>query len=275
MPEIPNIRLRMSNELENVLVVEQVLAGVAASLALDALQASDLATAVGEACKNVVYHAYEGGQGPLELELYVLPGAVEVVVRDHGIGIRPHVGERRGPHTGIGMPIVHLLAQSVAYSNLEGGGTEVRMHFPMANALLPDAPAEDRPPPPPQGEDQPAGTIAMALAPGSLARAVLPRVVGAVAARAHFPAERVAALAALLERLAAGAGEPLGGAHLAAELADVPRGLEVRIGPLPSGLAAGLLDRASAESPGAAPEAHRVMLASSGELLVLSLLENG
>src|SRR5271163_3915315 len=105
MTETPNVCITLSNSPENLAVVHQTLAGLGGILGLDALDSNDLETAVIEVCKNVVYHAYEGQEGPLELEIHTLAGAVEVVVRDHGIGIRPHVGERTLPHTGIGLPI--------------------------------------------------------------------------------------------------------------------------------------------------------------------------
>ncbi len=185
MAEIPNVRLSLANSLGNVTVVREALLGVAEALGLDALETDDICTAATETCKNVVHHAYEGQEGPLEVELYTLDRAVDVVVRDHGIGIRPHVGERTQPHTGIGLPMVHALAQRVLYTNIEGGGTEVRMLFamPNVNALAPDAntveptvlgaaehanPAEQ------------ASSIELAVTPRALAEAVLPRVLGAL-----------------------------------------------------------------------------------------------
>ncbi|HYB24819.1 MAG TPA: ATP-binding protein, partial [Solirubrobacteraceae bacterium] len=84
MAEIPNVRLNLSNGPESVAIAHELLLGLAEVLGLDALETDDLCTAVGEVCKNVVYHAYEGQTGPLELEVYTFAGAVEVVVRDHG-----------------------------------------------------------------------------------------------------------------------------------------------------------------------------------------------
>ncbi|HYB24524.1 MAG TPA: ATP-binding protein [Solirubrobacteraceae bacterium] len=176
MSEIPNVRLKLANRLQDVAVVRALLLGLAETLGLDALASDDLCTAVTEVCKNVVYHAYEGQEGPLELEIYTYAGAVEAVVRDHGIGIRPHVGERTLPHTGIGLPIVHALTQRVAYANIEGGGTEVRMRFalPGAVALEPLDTHELQP-----GELDPADAespIELTLAPSALAASLLPQV---------------------------------------------------------------------------------------------------
>src|SRR5450755_716724 len=84
----PNIRLSLSNRPENVMLVRQMLAGVAEAVDLEAGDLNDISTAVTEACNNVVLHAYGGDEGPLEVELYAGPAAIEVVVRDHGTGLR-------------------------------------------------------------------------------------------------------------------------------------------------------------------------------------------
>ncbi len=250
VPEIPNLCLTLSNRPENVAVVHEVIAGVAQALGLDALEAGDLDTAVGEACKNVVWHAYEGTEGPLELELYAAGAAVEVVVRDHGIGIRPHVGERTLPHTGIGLPIVHVLTRRVVYTNLPDGGTELRMHFEMPGALAPERPREDGPALV-LATDRLAGeTLEMSLAPGSLAACVLPGVLGALATRAGFGESAVAAVRAQAAALAAGAAESMIGVRLELAVAVAPGELELLLGPVRQGAAA-LLDAACGR-PGAA-----------------------
>ena len=74
-------------------------------------------------------------EGPLEVEVYAHPGAVEVVVRDHGVGIRPHAEGGEDSHSGIGLPVIHALTQRVEFRNLPGGGTEVGMEFPAPKAI--------------------------------------------------------------------------------------------------------------------------------------------
>ncbi len=85
--EIPNVCLSLPNRPENVLVVRQALTGFADSLGLNAIETNDVNTAVTEACNNVVLHAYGGGEGPLEVDVYALDDAIAVLVRDHGNGI--------------------------------------------------------------------------------------------------------------------------------------------------------------------------------------------
>ena len=173
----------MPNRVENVAVAEGAVLGLAEFLGLDALAGEDLRTSTSEASKNVVFHAYEGTEGPLELELHTFAGAVEVAVRDHGIGIRPHVGERTLPHNGIGLPIVHALCESVLYRNLPDGGTEVRMRVALPELPPSGTPAEYAPACDLRGAVDAAQTIQLAIAPGALAATILPRVAGALAPR--------------------------------------------------------------------------------------------
>lgn len=285
MTEAPNLWLKLSNAPESLLLVHEALSAIAKALGLDALETDDLRTAAAEACKNVVYHAYEGGEGPLEVELRTLEAAIELVVRDHGIGIRPHVGERTLPHNGIGMPIVHALCQRVLYSNLDGGGTEVRMRLSMPN-VVELAPAgqteaardslagENEGKGEGVGEDDLQSTIAMALAPSALADEVLAPVLGGLAARAGFSAASATELERLAQTLATSAVETIasGPLHVAVEVA--PQILAMRIGPLSVGAAERML-AASAAGVGASTErvldGHRVTRTGRGELLELCL----
>lgn len=263
-----NLSLVLSNGPEDVATVHAALSGLAAALGLDALSTEDLHTAAGEACKNVMHHAYEGHEGPLEVEALVLPGELEVVVRDHGMGIRPLVGERTLPHTGIGMPIVHSLSRRITYINLDGGGTEVRMLLDTPGAALLASPAGSSSPRAPGAQREP--TAALALAPAELAGAVLPRVLVALATRAGFSGARLADVQLLARLLAAAAGdEPL------TATADVASGvLTVRIGPLAPGATTGLLssgDAAADAAIGAVIADQRTEQEGSTEMLVLRL----
>jgi anti-sigma regulatory factor (Ser/Thr protein kinase) len=268
-------------------VVHEALSALARNLGLDALETDDLRTAAAEACKNVVYHAYEGGEGSLEVELTTLAAAIEVVVRDHGIGIRPHVGERTQPHIGIGMPIVHMLSQRVLYSNLDGGGTEVRMRLAMPNVVA-LVPAGQMSGPPEslagEGEDKGEGeskgegdlTIAMALAPSALVGAVLAPVLRKLATRAGFTATGAAEAEQLAQTLAASAAEAVVAGPLRITVEVAPQGLALRVGPLGAGMAESVL-AATTAALGASAECvldgPRVARVERGELLELRLRE--
>ena len=96
---------------------------------MDAVALNDVSTAVTEASNNVVLHAYEGAEGPLEVELSIVPGGVDAVVRDRGVGIRPGVKSAEELSGGIGLPVIQALSESVEFRDLSSGGTEVAMHF--------------------------------------------------------------------------------------------------------------------------------------------------
>ncbi len=252
MGEIPNVRLGLHSRAENVLVVRQALSGVAESIGLDAIQSNDLNTAVSEACNNVVVHAYRdgGGEGPLEVDVYVLAeaDAVAVVVRVRGSGMRArraHEDDRAG----MGLPVIDALASRVQFTDLPGGGTEVRMEFaaPNAAALEPIAGAEPRPRSPAAGG--PSSTVELGLAPSAIACAVLPRVLCALAARAHFSTDRISDVQLVADVLAANAGDSIGASHLQVDVDLAPRRLELRVGPLRAGRGESLLAAADGLAP--------------------------
>jgi anti-sigma regulatory factor (Ser/Thr protein kinase) len=86
--EIPNVRLRLASKPESVVVVRQVIAGLADVIGLGALELNEVNTAVSEASNNVVLHAYGGEEGPLEVDMCCRRGGLCVGVRDHGRGTR-------------------------------------------------------------------------------------------------------------------------------------------------------------------------------------------
>jgi serine/threonine-protein kinase RsbW len=271
MAEIPNVCLSLPSKPQNVMVVRQALTGVSELLALDAVEANDLNTAVTEACNNVVQHAYEGEEGPMEVEVYVLCDAIAVVVRDHGVGMPSH--DRKSGHedeeedededehldversAGIGLPVIGALSSEVHFTAPARGGTEVRMEL-AASAAAPLAPLAG-------GErrslaaarDEPSDTIDLSVAPTALARAVLPRVLSALAARAHFSTDRISDVQLVADALATNAGDSIAGTHLDVGVTVAPRNLELRVGPLHSGRGESLV---TAAADGLAPVVERL-----------------
>jgi serine/threonine-protein kinase RsbW len=277
MAEIPNVGLNLSNRPENVLVVRQALTGVAENLGLDGVETNDLNTAVTEACNNVVQHAYEGEEGPLEVEVYAQAGAVEVVVRDHGVGIRPHAEGGEDAHAGIGLPVIHALTQRVEFRNLPAGGTEVRMQFPAPKATALEPLPDGVPHHSIATRPRTASTVEMTMAPSTLAQAVLPRVLAALAARAYFSIDRISDLQLVADTLVANFRESITGSHLSVAVTLSPRNLELEVGPLRSGSARKLMDSAPADGLGAVLERltdeHRVSGSDAAEMLALRLVE--
>jgi serine/threonine-protein kinase RsbW len=276
----PNVRLRLTNRAENVLLVRQALSGLAEAVGLDAVALNDVSTAVTEASNNVVLHAYDGEEGLLEVELSIVPGGLDAVVRDHGIGIRPGVKAAEELSGGIGLPVIQALSESVEFRDLATGGTEVAMHF---EAAASNEPVQT------DGEEgamleaidhaAPGDLTLMTVGPTSVARGVVPRVLSTLAARAYFSTDRISDTQMLADALVAHTdGEVLAG-HLSMGVTVHPRNLEIKVGPLRAGHTAALFGDAALDGLGPVLErltdGHAVSPAGSAEILDVRLAQRG
>src|SRR4051794_24625592 len=113
---------------ENVSALRHAITELAERAGASERAAGDVALAVGEACGNVVLHAYPPGEtGPLIVEARVRDRELEVVVTDIGRGIVPRPDSTG---LGLGLPLMTTLARHLTITDGEGGrGTEVRMLF--------------------------------------------------------------------------------------------------------------------------------------------------
>jgi anti-sigma regulatory factor (Ser/Thr protein kinase) len=277
MVEPPNVRLNVSNRSENVLLVRETLTGVAQAVELDSSDLYDVRTAVTEACNNVVLHAYEGAEGPLEAELRASPEEVEVIVRDFGIGIRPRIRSADEAALGIGLPLIQALVHSVEFSEPDGGGTEVRMQF-LTPSKRPLEPVQEH------GEQLPevtaaelASTVVLTVAPSSMARAVLPRILSVMAARANFSTDRISDAQIVADSLAAHAPSSFGADRLSVTVSAKSRSLELRVGPLGAGHADKLILESDVDGLGPViaklTDDRRVAAVGSAEMLALQLVD--
>lgn len=89
--------------------------------------AEEILVAAGEACANVVQHAYGGSTGELELGAHLVDGAVEVWVRDHG-NWRP-AADRGG---GWGMQLIRSMTDSVEVEHEDGTLLRMRRRVQLA-----------------------------------------------------------------------------------------------------------------------------------------------
>jgi anti-sigma regulatory factor (Ser/Thr protein kinase) len=275
----PNVRLRLSNRAENVLLVRQALSGLADTVGLDAIAHNDVSTAVTEACNNVILHAYGGGEGPLEVELTAPHNGLDVVVRDHGDGIRPGVKTAEEVSDGIGLPVIQALTDSVEFRDPPGGGTEVVMHFEAAQAT----PLDYSSPEPDGAEleaidgESPGDVTLMTVAPTAVARTVVPRVLSTLAARAYFSTDRISDTQILADALVSHSDASIGSSHLSVGVSVEPRNLQLRIGPLRSGGADELFDKTDdlAGVLERLTDGHTVSASGSSEVLDLRLAQRG
>jgi anti-sigma regulatory factor (Ser/Thr protein kinase) len=244
MTDMPNVRLDLVNLPENVSLVREMLAGVAEAVPLADGQLDDIKTVVSEAANNVVLHAYDGRDGPLEVEVYIRDGRIEVVVRDHGEGIRPKPASD-DQVKGIGLSVIQALTDRTEFRGEIGSGTEVRMEFSIPGARRPaelpavavDGAAESL-----AGQAVTAGaTATLVITPVTLARIVLSRPVSALAARARFSIDRLSDVQLVADALTAHADRAVAGDALRLGVAVDVRRLELRFGPFASGKAARLV----------------------------------
>jgi serine/threonine-protein kinase RsbW len=237
-----HIRLELSSRAENVPVVRQTLAGLADATGLLPADLNDIGTATTEACNNASVHAYGGDQGPLEVEMLAADSTVTVSVRDYGVGM-PLGSDMSAdfPHqvngdelTGIGVPSIIGLTSTAQWSEPAGGGTFVEMSFSTGPLLIAKS-AE-----PARGPAQPLAiepgrlpdTIEVRMAPLAVARGVLPRLLRALAARAHFSMERHADVQRVGSTLLTAASTWALGGCVQARLAVVGHDLELTVGPM-------------------------------------------
>lgn len=243
----PTVRVALASRADNVALIREVLGGLDEALALgDALD--DIKTAVSEACNNVVMHAYDGREGPLEVELRVLEHELEVVVRDQGVGIESHelaaaaASEQTaelGPGHGLGLAVIGALAERVDLRQREPSGVELVMRFALPSGSGAEPTAGETVP-----FDWPAapdGAVQLSLAPPSLSPAVLARVVCATAARAGFSIDRLSDAQLVADALAADLEPVLSGGALTLSVEGSRRRIELELGPLRPGGSHGAL----------------------------------
>jgi anti-sigma regulatory factor (Ser/Thr protein kinase) len=270
---LPNVLLEVSNRPENVLLVRETLTGVAQAIGLDGTPVNDIRTAVTEAANNVVLHAYAGEEGPLEVEIDVVAGSLEVVVRDRGIGIRQS-SPTSDAEPGIGIPVIEALSEHARFDEPLDHGTEVHMTFATAPGLALEPPGEHRLAVP---VFEQATTAAISIAPPSLARAVIPRILCVLAARANFSTDRISDSQLLGDALVAHAGGSISGGYLNVAVHVEPHDIELRVGPLIAGRGERLVVDSDVEGLGPVLEkladAHGVTSFDAHETLTLQLLD--
>ena len=137
-----DFHLAVPARAENVAVVRHLLGGVADALDIAPDVLHDIRLAVSEACANVVVHAYADAvhDGMLEVELRsVGERALEIVVRDHGRGMKPRPDS---PGLGVGLPLIAALSAGLELGTSDEGATEVRMTFDLDDPTESGSPSD-------------------------------------------------------------------------------------------------------------------------------------
>jgi serine/threonine-protein kinase RsbW len=268
----PELRLALPSRAENVALVRRALSGVVDVLDLGEARLLDINAAVSEACNNVVVHAYEGAEGPMDVYLWIQPTELEVIVGDHGVGIRPNVPEPDLEVQGLGLSLIQALTDRVEFLGGMGEGTRVRMRFAFDDGSdeLSDSDREDAPEAP-----APPGELSIAVSSGPLAAPVLGRVIAMLAARAEFSLEGISEAELVTDAVAAHAPRAIVGNRIQLGI-DRPDGqLVVRVGPLEEGGATRVIEASALDDLPPVlerlTEHRRVESSDDGELLCLIL----
>jgi hypothetical protein len=190
----------------------------------------------------------------------------------------PRIRTEEEEALGIGLSIIQALAPRVEFKDVAGGGTEVRMEFATPMDQLLETLVQDGFELPGVTRGDLATTTGVAVAPSSLARKVLPRVMCVLAARAHFSTDRISDVELVADALVAQAPTSSTGEHLSVAVCVEPRNLELRIGPLSSGSSERLIASSAVEGVGPIIErltdGREVATDGSSEMLALRLLDS-
>ncbi|MFZ1155303.1 MAG: ATP-binding protein, partial [Solirubrobacteraceae bacterium] len=214
-------------------------------------------------------------QGPLEVEVRLDQSLLTVLVRDRGYGVEEQPDGPDATALGIGLHVIQTLTSHVEFKDTRGGGTEVRMEFAPSCVCTLEQRSEDNLRLPSLALAEPSVAATVSIAPISLARTVLPRLVSALAARAHFSTDRISDAQLLADALVAHAHGVMSGDHLSIGVSVEPRSLELHIAPLDVGCARRLISDSELQGLGKVIEKltdrSGVRTATTYETLTLSL----
>ena len=126
-----HFHLTVPADPQNVALVRRLLEYVGDTLGMPDRVVDDVRLAVTEACTNVVRHAYEEGEGTIDVVVRPRAEGFEVVISDEGRGMGTSP-DSEGP--GLGLPLISALADSVELGPGRHGGSRLAMTFPMGRA---------------------------------------------------------------------------------------------------------------------------------------------
>lgn len=235
-----HVQVGLSSRPENVAVVRAMLTGVLEALSQPVESGDAVRTAVSEACNNIVMHAYPGSEGPMFVDVTLQPTALEVMVRDRGSGILPHVEIADDAMRGVGLAVVQAFTDRIELRGAAGAGTTLLMEF----ALQGDSPGGQDP----FGVRAPrfgeldgnmiaADATLLSLAPTPLVGPVLAHVGAALASQARFTVDRLHDTQLVSDALAANAKAAMADGRVVVRMRPAHHALSFEVGPLKSGAA--------------------------------------
>ena len=116
---------------EYVTLSRLALSGLARVRAFSEETLADLKLALTEACSNSVRHAYDNGQGHVDISFELLDDRLIVEVADDGSGFEPTAGDKGLEEDlaegGLGIAIIRSIADEVEFADGPGGrGSRLR-----------------------------------------------------------------------------------------------------------------------------------------------------
>ncbi len=93
---------------------------------------ADLKLALTEACSNSVRHAYDGGEGHVDIQFVLHDDRLIIEVADDGAGFEPHIADSAADGSelsegGLGIAIIRSIADQVEIGDGPGGrGSRLR-----------------------------------------------------------------------------------------------------------------------------------------------------
>jgi serine/threonine-protein kinase RsbW len=124
------IRLTIPAKAEYITLSRLALTGLGRLRALPPDVLGDLKLALTEACTNSVRHAYDGGEGVVEILYELYPDKLVVEVVDAGEGFEPGPDPEAAPDDlsegGLGIAIIQAVADDLEIGPREGGGSRLR-----------------------------------------------------------------------------------------------------------------------------------------------------
>src|ERR687897_1214561 len=141
------VRLTIPAKAEYISLSRLALAGLSRVRAFSDETLADLKLALTEACSNSVRHAYEDGEGHVDISFELLEDRLIVEVADDGPGFEPgeiagNGGDEELSEGGLGIAIIRSIADEVEI----GGGGNGRGGRGRLLKLLPLAPPPSRRP---------------------------------------------------------------------------------------------------------------------------------
>jgi len=127
------LQLSLPAVAESAHLARSEIAHLAAKSGATSGQIESVRVAVSEALTNAIVHAYPGTKGSVHVTAAVAGGELWVLVADEGRGFQT---ASKTPGLGWGMPLIAHMSDEFAILERSGGGTEVRMRFPLGETTI-------------------------------------------------------------------------------------------------------------------------------------------